>query len=126
MRNKANWKALIVTALAVGILPAVLAGTACAKKPAGQSRVSAPARRVLYWYDPMKPEVHFDHPGKSPFMDMELVARYAEEEPSAGAGSDAPSRRARRPAGTCRLSVTRPDGQRAVTRSAFSRSPRPK
>jgi Cu(I)/Ag(I) efflux system membrane fusion protein len=28
----------------------------------------------------MKPEVHFDHPGKSPFMDMDLVAKYADEE----------------------------------------------
>jgi RND family efflux transporter MFP subunit len=33
----------------------------------------------------MKPEVHFDHPGKSPFMDMELLPKYAEEEPGAGA-----------------------------------------
>src|SRR5262245_3424860 len=30
-------------------------------------------RKVLYWYDPMQPGTHFDHPGKSPFMDMELV-----------------------------------------------------
>lgn len=44
-----------------------------------ESRVPSPARKVLYWYDPMKPEVHFDHPGKSPFMEMELVPRYAEE-----------------------------------------------
>ncbi len=35
--------------------------------------------RVLYWYDPMKPDQHFDKPGKSPFMDMELVPMYAEE-----------------------------------------------
>lgn len=34
-------------------------------------------RRVLYWYDPMVPAQHFDHAGKSPFMDMQLVARYA-------------------------------------------------
>jgi Cu(I)/Ag(I) efflux system membrane fusion protein len=32
---------------------------------------------VLYWYDPMKPDQHFDKPGKSPFMDMQLVAKYA-------------------------------------------------
>ena len=88
MRNEKKWKAVFVTALAVGILAAVLAGTACAKKPAGQSRAPAPARRVLYWYDPMKPEVHFDHPGKSPFMDMELVPRYAEEAPPAAAGQE--------------------------------------
>lgn len=34
--------------------------------------------RVLYWYDPMVPQQHFDKPGKSPFMDMELVPRYAD------------------------------------------------
>lgn len=34
-------------------------------------------RQVLYWYDPMKPEQRFDKPGKSPFMDMQLVPKYA-------------------------------------------------
>jgi membrane fusion protein, copper/silver efflux system len=34
--------------------------------------------KVLYWYDPMYPQQHFDKPGKSPFMDMELVAKYAD------------------------------------------------
>ena len=32
---------------------------------------------VLYWYDPMVPDQHFDKAGKSPFMDMQLVPRYA-------------------------------------------------
>ena len=36
-------------------------------------------RRVLYWYDPMRPEVKFDKPGQSPFMDMQLVPKYADE-----------------------------------------------
>lgn len=36
-------------------------------------------RKAMYWYDPMKPDQHFDKPGKSPFMDMELVPRYADE-----------------------------------------------
>jgi membrane fusion protein, copper/silver efflux system len=34
---------------------------------------------VLYWYDPMVPTQKFDKPGKSPFMDMQLVPRYAGE-----------------------------------------------
>ena len=38
--------------------------------------------KVLYWYDPMKPEQHFDKPGKSPFMDMPLVPKYADESTS--------------------------------------------
>ena len=36
-------------------------------------------RQVLYWYDPMTPGQKFDKPGKSPFMDMELVPKYAGE-----------------------------------------------
>lgn len=35
-------------------------------------------RKVLYWYDPMVPQSHFDKPGKSPFMDMDLVPKYAD------------------------------------------------
>ena len=34
---------------------------------------------VMYWYDPMFPTQKFDKPGKSPFMDMELVPKYADE-----------------------------------------------
>jgi Cu(I)/Ag(I) efflux system membrane fusion protein len=33
-------------------------------------------KRVLYWHDPMKPDQKFDRPGKSPFMDMQLVPVY--------------------------------------------------
>jgi membrane fusion protein, copper/silver efflux system len=36
-------------------------------------------RRVLYWYDPMQPTQRFDKPGKSPFMDMQLIPKYADE-----------------------------------------------
>ena len=40
---------------------------------------------VLYYYDPMFPAQHFDAPGKSPFMDMQLVAKYADEGAANGA-----------------------------------------
>lgn len=36
-------------------------------------------RKVLYWHDPMVPGHRFDKPGKSPFMDMQLVPVYADE-----------------------------------------------
>ena len=36
-------------------------------------------KQVLYWYDPMYPQHRFDKPGKSPFMDMQLVPKYAGE-----------------------------------------------
>jgi Cu(I)/Ag(I) efflux system membrane fusion protein len=42
-------------------------------------RQSADGREVLYWYDPMVPDQHFDAPGRSPFMDMDLMPRYADE-----------------------------------------------
>jgi Cu(I)/Ag(I) efflux system membrane fusion protein len=53
----------------------------------GQHSSDAPAaapvqeneREVLYWYDPMVPQHRFEEPGKSPFMDMQLVPRYADE-----------------------------------------------
>ena len=36
-------------------------------------------KKVLYWQDPMAPGQRFDKPGKSPFMDMQLVPVYADE-----------------------------------------------
>jgi len=39
----------------------------------------ASGRRVLYWHDPMVPGQKFDKPGKSPFMDMQLVPVYADQ-----------------------------------------------
>ena len=65
--------------------PSRSASPASTEASAGK-RLPAPDRKVLYWYDPMKPEVHFDHPGKSPFMDMPLDAKYADESPTAAAG----------------------------------------
>lgn len=53
-----------------------------AERPANHEVMPTPAptdeRKVLYWYDPMQPEQRFDKPGKSPFMDMELVPKYAD------------------------------------------------
>ena len=55
--------------------------TATATAPSSSSPTE---RQVLYWYDPMKPEARFDKPGRSPFMDMDLVPRYADEGGSGG------------------------------------------
>jgi len=52
-----------------------------AAAPAG-----AAERKVLYWHDPMYPQQKFDKPGKSPFMDMQLVAVYADSGGDAGPG----------------------------------------
>ena len=53
------------------------------QQPPMQGEAGATAREALYWYDPMVPDQHFDKPGKSPFMDMQLVPRYAGEPGSA-------------------------------------------
>jgi Cu(I)/Ag(I) efflux system membrane fusion protein len=45
----------------------------------GKALTDASGRRVLYWHDPMVPGHKFDKPGKSPFMDMQLVPVYADE-----------------------------------------------
>ncbi len=69
---------LLVGALLAG-------GTLWLLRPVNESAsmaMSAPkadGRKVLYWYDPMYPQQHFDQPGPSPFMDMALIPRYADE-----------------------------------------------
>jgi Cu(I)/Ag(I) efflux system membrane fusion protein len=55
---------------------------AVAERPGSQAQTE---HKVLYWHDPMKPDVKFDKPGKSPFMDMQLVPVYAEESRNEGA-----------------------------------------
>jgi len=50
----------------------------------------ATGRRVLYWQDPMTPGQKFDKPGKSPFMDMQLVPVFADESADAGGISVSP------------------------------------
>ncbi len=51
------------------------------QKKGGEMKLDgADTKRVLYYYDPMRPEEHFDKPGPSPFMDMQLVPKYATAE----------------------------------------------
>jgi Cu(I)/Ag(I) efflux system membrane fusion protein len=45
-------------------------------------------RKPLYWYDPMSPQQRFDKPGKSPFMDMQLVPKYADDDTGPGVRID--------------------------------------
>jgi len=44
----------------------------------------ATGKKILYWHDPMAPGQKFDKPGKSPFMDMQLVPVYADEDSNEG------------------------------------------
>jgi Cu(I)/Ag(I) efflux system membrane fusion protein len=68
--------------------PAAMSASPARSGTAAQAPAAPPSRTVLYWYDPMKPEVRFDRPGKSPFMDMDLVPKYADEAGGAGVAID--------------------------------------
>jgi membrane fusion protein, copper/silver efflux system len=48
--------------------------------PAGGMAMAEGSKEPMYWYDPMRPDQHFDKPGKSPFMDMQLVPKYADDD----------------------------------------------
>ena len=76
--NQVNVK-LVVAAVAILLLGAV-GGYWLAQRP---TQAAHGERKVLYWHDPMVPNTRFDKPGKSPFMDMELVPVYADEESAA-------------------------------------------
>jgi membrane fusion protein, copper/silver efflux system len=87
-----NRPGMIGTVLAVAALTALGYGayrigmdrgmkmaTPAANGAAAPSAQGAEGRKVLYWHDPMVPGQRFDKPGKSPFMDMQLVPVYADE-----------------------------------------------
>ncbi len=94
---------VFAAALLLGAAGVVVPIAGCGKKPrpaAQTAPVSAtpagPAgaadssgRKVLYWYDPMVPGSRFERPGKSPFMDMQLMPKYADEPGAGGATASA-------------------------------------
>ncbi|HJY40492.1 MAG TPA: efflux RND transporter periplasmic adaptor subunit [Steroidobacteraceae bacterium] len=71
---------LKLAAAALAILIVGIAGGYWFAQERTQSAAHEAGRRVLYWHDPMVPNARFDKPGKSPFMDMQLVPVYADEE----------------------------------------------
>src|SRR3546814_2517024 len=72
------------------------AGETSATSPTNSAAAPAQGEReVLYWYEPMVPDQRFEQPGKSPFMDMQLVPKYADEASSTGI-SIAPDRKSTR------------------------------
>jgi Cu(I)/Ag(I) efflux system membrane fusion protein len=44
--------------------------------PSTAVQVTSGQRTPAYWYDPMQPQQHFSKPGKSPYMDMQLLPKY--------------------------------------------------
>jgi len=73
-------------------LPLMIGASAAVMLPtAAFAQAPEEDKEVLYWYDPMYPQQKFDKPGKSPFMDMDLVPRYAEERGNGASMSIDPS-----------------------------------
>jgi Cu(I)/Ag(I) efflux system membrane fusion protein len=71
--------ALVAAGIGGGYWVAMHRMTAAAA-PAGKDvQAVAAGKKPLYWHDPMYPQQKFDKPGKSPFMDMELVPVYGDE-----------------------------------------------
>ena len=62
----------------VGQRHAQHAPAAAAAAPQAEPKADASGRRILYWHDPMYPQQKFDKPGRSPFMNMDLVPVYAD------------------------------------------------
>lgn len=71
---------LIAGSLFIGGVVAVSGYRYFFVSPADHSQPNAAnfEQTVLFWYDPMYPNTKFDKPGKSPFMDMDLIPKYAE------------------------------------------------
>ncbi|WP_353231941.1 efflux RND transporter periplasmic adaptor subunit [Pseudomonas helleri] len=79
--NKTKVTGLVVAALALGVAAGWWAGQ---PRDTGMApSMAANETKALYWYDPMFPQQKFDKPGKSPFMDMQLVAQYADDKADA-------------------------------------------
>ena len=73
--RRTGWAAAIAAVLIAGGPLAVAQASPATDASGGKDR------QPLFWTDPMVPGSHFDHGGKSPFMDMELVPVY-ETDPS--------------------------------------------
>lgn len=81
MTRRDGW---IIAALMFAVAGGVALGYGWAQRntdaPSAPAAPSGKDERVLYWYDPMFPDRHFDAPGPSPFMDMPLQPKYADSE----------------------------------------------
>jgi membrane fusion protein, copper/silver efflux system len=72
-----NRRAQIVALVGTVTVIAILGVSTIHRHETPPAKQAATQEVPSYWYDPMHPSQHFDHPGKSPFMDMQLVPKYA-------------------------------------------------
>ena len=92
-------RAQTIALSALGVALLIAGGFYAGRHISGPGELSAAApaasvladKKVLYWHDPMVPGQRFDKPGKSPFMDMQLVPVYADSDSSDGGVKVSPS-----------------------------------
>jgi len=84
--NRLGILASVVFLVGIGVVVGSIMTGATADK-GSMGGASGDDREVLYYYDPMFPTQKFENPGPSPFMDMALVAKYADEGGGGGAAS---------------------------------------
>ena len=85
---------ILALAAAIAVVVGVLYGgkvIAAFQPDHSQQQAASGERKVLYWYDAMNPQHHYDKPGKAP-DGMDLVAMYAAQAtpPAASAAATAP------------------------------------
>ena len=90
-RSALPWALVLILAAALVVVSTRRTGSSRAAAPTPHAATPAAGatptqRRILYWVDPMVPGYKSDKPGKSPFMDMDLVPVY-EDGPSPRGGS---------------------------------------
>lgn len=119
-------RAIVISLIAAGVLAAggygaywfginqgmQMAAPATASSAAGSASEAGSDKKVLYWHDPMVPGPKFDKPGRSPFMDMDLVPVYAEEGVDEGTVSISP--RVQQNLGIRTAEVTRDDVSQSI------------
>jgi Cu(I)/Ag(I) efflux system membrane fusion protein len=72
----------IVLLVCLAVVIAVVGLVVMGHRDATVATHDADKRKPQYWYDPMHASERFDKPGKSPFMDMQLVPKYADPGPT--------------------------------------------
>ncbi|HWG68748.1 MAG TPA: efflux RND transporter periplasmic adaptor subunit [Steroidobacteraceae bacterium] len=80
MKGRYKWALLAGSAVLIAVLGALF----IRQHPGARLTPGAAKGAPSYWYDPMHPNEHFDKPGKSPFMDMQLLPKYADGAPNIG------------------------------------------
>jgi membrane fusion protein, copper/silver efflux system len=91
MNRRIAWGAIAAVAVAAAGYGLYWIGMSQGMKMAAPAPAAKDdGRKVLYWHDPMVPGHRFDKPGRSPFMDMDLVPVYADEAADEGGVSISP------------------------------------